>query len=69
MLKSGAWYLVSEGGFRTYRVSRILKLTILGRRFDYPKSFNLEVYWSESTRRYEKGLHPNRAEIRRSPWA
>ena len=45
VLKGGAWYLAaqSDGGVRTYRVARILKLTILDRPFDYPKSFDLEA--------------------------
>lgn len=70
VLKGGVWYLVAqgEGAARTYRISRIGALDVLDERFDYPKAFDLEAYWTESTRRYEEGLHPNRAEIRLSPW-
>jgi predicted DNA-binding transcriptional regulator YafY len=71
VLKGGAWYLVarSGGGMRTYRISRILDLDVLDGRFEYPEAFDLDAYWTESTRRYEAGLHPNRAELRLSPWA
>ncbi len=70
VLKGGAWYVVAqaEGGARTYRISRIQELEVLAERFDYPEAFDIESYWAESTQRYEAGLHPNRAEIRLSPW-
>jgi predicted DNA-binding transcriptional regulator YafY len=70
VLKGSAWYLVaqSESGIRTYRISRISGLEVLDRRFAFPDAFDLAAYWAESTRRYEEGLHPNRAEIRLSPW-
>lgn len=69
VLKGGVWYLVAQvaSDVRTFRVSRIEKLTVLETRFDYPKTFDLESHWAESTRRYEKDLHPNRAKIRLSP--
>jgi predicted DNA-binding transcriptional regulator YafY len=68
-LKGGAWYLIARFNDepRTFRVSRIRQLTVLDERFEYPKAFNLEAYWTESIRRYEVNLHPNRAEIRLSP--
>lgn len=71
VLKGGVWYLVAQAGgsTRTYRISRIRELDVLDDRFEYPKAFDLEAYWTESTRRYEAGLHPNQAEIRLSPWA
>ncbi|WP_343070284.1 YafY family protein [Pelagibacterium limicola] len=69
VLKGGVWYLVARdgGGARTYRISRIGQLDVLDKRFEYPADFDLEAYWAGSTRRYEAGLHPNRAEIRLSP--
>lgn len=69
VLKGGAWYLVAQvhDEVRTFRVSRISQMTVLDERFEYPKAFDLESYWTESIRRYEVGLHPNRAEIRLSP--
>ncbi|MCF3641110.1 YafY family transcriptional regulator [Rhizobium sp. TRM95111] len=70
VLKGGAWYLVAQAGkeARTFRISRIGEMEVLDERFDYPKVFDLEAYWTESIRRYEADLHPNRAEIRLSPW-
>lgn len=70
VLKGGAWYLVAQvqADVRTFRVSRIGQMTVLNERFEYPKAFDLETYWTESIRRYEVDLHPNRAEIRLSPW-
>lgn len=69
VLKGGAWYLVArlEAGLRTFRVSRIGAVDLIDARFDYPAAFDLEAYWVESSRRYETGLHPHRAEIRLSP--
>lgn len=69
VLKGGAWYLVARlhDGLRTFRISRIGEMTVLEGHFDYPSAFNLEAYWTDSIRRYEEDLHPNRAEIRLSP--
>ena len=69
ILKGGAWYLAAQSGgdVRSYRVSRIRKLQVLERRFDYPAAFDIEAYWTQSAARYEEGLHPNRAEISLSP--
>jgi predicted DNA-binding transcriptional regulator YafY len=71
VLKGGAWYLVAQidNAARTFRISRIGEMEVLDERFEYPKAFDLEMYWTESIRRYEADLHPNRAEIRLSPWA
>lgn len=70
VLKGGAWYLVaqSDGQPRSFRISRISQINVLDERFDYPRTFDLEAYWTQSIRDYEAGLHPNRAEIRLSPW-
>jgi predicted DNA-binding transcriptional regulator YafY len=74
VLKSGAWYLVgqvegqADGDARTYRISRILELAILDRRFDRPAMFDLESYWRAGTQRLEADLHRNVATVRLSPW-
>lgn len=67
VLTGGAWYLVaqSEGHTRTFCITRISRLDVLERRFTYPKAFDLAAYWSESSRQYKEGLHPNRAEVGR----
>jgi len=71
VLKGGAWYLVGQidGDARTYRISRILELTVLNHSFERPAGFDLESYWGAGTRRLEADLHPNRARVRLSPWA
>lgn len=71
VLKGGVWYLVAQddGSRRTYRISRIREVEVLNERFEYPKAFDIEAYWTESIRAYEAGLHPNRAEVRLSPRA
>jgi len=69
VLKSGAWYLVgrTDGDPRTYRISRILVLTVLEQHFDRPDNFDLVDYWRAATQRLEADLHQNRASIRLSP--
>lgn len=69
VLKSGAWYLVGrvEANERTYRIARILDLTVLEARFERPKAFDLAAYWKEATRRLEADLHQGLATVRLSP--
>lgn len=69
VLKGGTWYLVGQidNGTRTFRISRIKEMEVYEEQFPYPQAFDLETYWTESIRRYEIDLHPNRAEIRLSP--
>jgi len=58
VLKAGIWYLVarSDGGLRTYRVSRIADLTPLPDRFERPDDFDLAEYWGRSVTAYAAGL-------------
>ncbi|QWG20305.1 YafY family transcriptional regulator [Bradyrhizobium sediminis] len=69
VLKSGTWYLVGqiEGRARTYRIARILELTVLDEAFERPDRFDLSGYWRESTERLEAELHPVTARLRLSP--
>jgi predicted DNA-binding transcriptional regulator YafY len=69
VLKGGSWYLIGqvERSVRNYRIARILSLTVLSDRFERPKTFDLEAYWCESTRRLEEQLHPQTATVRFSP--
>src|ERR1700752_2573941 len=48
--KGTTWYLVANtpNGFRTYRVSRIEKATVLETRFERPASFDREAYGKAS---------------------
>jgi predicted DNA-binding transcriptional regulator YafY len=70
VLKSGAWYLVGrvDGDARTYRISRMLNVDVLDRRFERPKAFDLANYWQASTQRLEAELHQNSATVRLSSW-
>ena len=70
VLKGGSWYLVGQvdGDARTYRISRILELNVLDERFEWPESFDLKAYWTDSTRRLEEELHQGSATVRLSPW-
>lgn len=56
VLKAGTWYLVAahEGQLRTYRVSRMLDVTVTDERCRRPEAFDLGTYWSESIAAYEK---------------
>jgi predicted DNA-binding transcriptional regulator YafY len=70
VLKGGAWYLVGqvEGDARTYRISRILELSVLNHAFERPAGFDLEAYWRAGAQRVEADLNQNRAMVRLSPW-
>lgn len=65
VLKGNTWYLVAAGAdqagpdfaaIRTFRVSEMLDVVGLDRRFDQPVSFNLAGHWRESTALFEKEL-------------
>lgn len=69
VLKGGVWYLVAQVNQkpRTFRMSNIQAVEVLEERFHYPGAFDLARFWSESIERYERELHPNRADVRLSP--
>ena len=56
VIKGGVWYLVavSEGQIRTYRVSRVVAVTLTHEPFSRPPDFDLAGYWTESTAAYEQ---------------
>jgi predicted DNA-binding transcriptional regulator YafY len=56
VLKAGTWYLVGshEGQLRTYKVSRVLDVTLTEARAERPPGFDLATYWSESIAAYER---------------
>jgi predicted DNA-binding transcriptional regulator YafY len=56
VLKAGVWYLVAgaEGQPRTYRVSRVARVTVLEERFERPEGFDLAAFWTESSSAYER---------------
>lgn len=68
VLKGGQWYLVAqvEDDIRTYRVSRIVSLEVMGAVFERPADFNLPEFWQASLRRMEALQFPVMAEVRLS---
>jgi predicted DNA-binding transcriptional regulator YafY len=56
VLKAGVWYLVAgaDGQPRTYRVSRVARVTTLDERFERPEAFDLAAFWTESSAAYER---------------
>jgi predicted DNA-binding transcriptional regulator YafY len=63
VLKAGAWYLVADAqdSIRLFRVSNILKKTVLSESFERPADFDLAHYWSAELARFEAGLRPETA--------
>ncbi|MGH7685138.1 MAG: helix-turn-helix transcriptional regulator, partial [Vulcanimicrobiaceae bacterium] len=53
--KSGVWYLVARQGseYRSFRVDRMLAADITSESFERPSDFDLDAYWSQSSRQYE----------------
>ena len=58
VLKGGIWYLVArvDDHMRTYRVSRVESVEVLGDRFERPADFDLATYWQASTEAYERDI-------------
>jgi predicted DNA-binding transcriptional regulator YafY len=76
VLKAGEWYLVALGGPaggrpRTYRVSRMSQIDLLGERFERPDDFDLARFWRDSTRDFERtfSTFPVRLKVRRGATA
>ena len=73
VLKAGIWYLAAQvaasdkGGVRTYRLSSILELEVTDEGFERPADFDLGAWWLASTKRFEKELATDTAQLRVSP--
>ncbi len=69
VLKNGAWYVVSRGtsGFRTYRVSNILRLTPTAEQFPREPGFDLARHWDDHLEEFEQRRFTDRAVVRISP--
>jgi predicted DNA-binding transcriptional regulator YafY len=54
--KGMTWYLVANTseGFRTFRVSRIEKATVLDIAIDRPHDFDLAAYWKSSAEKFRE---------------
>jgi predicted DNA-binding transcriptional regulator YafY len=66
VLKAGIWYLAAQVGMgvRTYRLSNILDLAVTDESFERPAGFDLAAWWLASTKRFEKELAVDTAQLR-----
>ncbi|MGA5420048.1 helix-turn-helix transcriptional regulator [Streptomyces lavendulocolor] len=71
VLKAGRWYVVAArpggSGPRTYRVDRILRLTVTEDGFGVPDDFDLAAHWRAYQRDFHARLHRDEALVRLSP--
>lgn len=67
VLKAGRWYLVAGPGPRTYRVDRILALTVTDEEADIPAGFDLAAHWRACQEDFHARLHQGEAVVRISP--
>ena len=53
--KSGVWYVVARDGedYRSFRADRIASAELTEDFFERPRDFDLDTYWSQSSRQYE----------------
>jgi len=53
--RAGVWYVVARSGedLRSFRADRILSTTLTDTHFERPRDFDLDAYWSQSSRSYE----------------
>ena len=58
VLKAGVWYLVArrDSELRTYRVSRIERVTPGDDTFERPEGFDLAAHWRASVSQYEASM-------------
>src|SRR5579883_2188866 len=56
--KSGVWYLVARQGseYRSFRADRIVSAELDADRFERPADFDLDAYWSQTSKQYENTL-------------
>jgi predicted DNA-binding transcriptional regulator YafY len=73
VLKAGTWYLVAQPhpddgrGPRTYRVSRVHAAAVRDEEYERPAGFDLEAFWTEYQRGYERRVYRESASVRLSP--
>lgn len=81
VLKAGSWYLIARPAGtppaaspadgadapRTYRISRVLALSVLPDHFDRPAGFDLAAHWTAYTERFEADSYPEHATVLLSP--
>lgn len=64
--KSSIWYLIAitEGDIRTYRISRMVNAQMSNESFHRPASFDLALYWEQSTKDFQASLPQYSSRIR-----
>ncbi|MFF0199658.1 helix-turn-helix transcriptional regulator [Streptomyces sp. NPDC005017] len=67
VLKAGRWYVVAGPGPRTFRVAKILELTVPGDEFTRPGGFDLAAHWAAYQRDFLARLHRAEAVVRLQP--
>ena len=69
--KGAAWYLVAHtaAGFRTYRVSRMVRATALELACERPVDFDLAAHWQTSTDQFRESRRRFVATLRLDPQA
>lgn len=69
VLKNGVWYLVGQVGakHRTYRVDRVVDVTVGDETFDRDDRFDLVGYWRAGAEEFLRRLLSDRVTIRVSP--
>lgn len=67
VVKSGRWYLVAQppgGRPRTYRVARIVSLTLRYVSMTRPAGFHLGAYWTRSQIEFDRSIRSTRVRLR-----
>ena len=71
VVKNGVWYLVAapaeREGWRTYRVSNVLDLRILGETFAREPGFDLARFWADSLADFDRRRITGTARLRIAP--
>lgn len=67
--KGSVWYLAAtvDGTARTYRASRLRKVTILDEAAVRPRDFDLAAFWTQSSAEFRAALPVHRVLVRLSP--
>jgi predicted DNA-binding transcriptional regulator YafY len=53
-----------SGGYRTYRIAKVLDLEMLDEGFERPAGFDLSAHWRQDLRRFEASLRRGEAVLR-----
>jgi predicted DNA-binding transcriptional regulator YafY len=71
VLKGGTWYLVarSKGDVRTYRVSRVRRVSLRDELFERPDDFDLAAHWASAAAGFEAVRNRVEVEARVTPFA